>query len=169
MGWALPAAVGAALALDKPVTCVVGDGSLMMNLQELATVVRHHLPVRLFVLNNGGYAMVQQTQEQWLGGRHIGTSQQGGLGFPEFTALAAAFGMATLAVSSATEVESVLKDAYGRQGPVLVDVRIPGAERVTPQCRFGYPIEDAEPLLPRDEFLANMVVKPMPKSLEPLP
>lgn len=169
MGWALPAAMGAALALGRPVTCVVGDGSLMMNLQELATVVRHGLPLRLFVLNNGGYAMVQQTQEQWLGGRYIGTSQQGGLGFPDFTAVAAAFGMAALSVSSQAEVETVLRDAYGRSGPVLVDVRIPGAERVKPQCRFGYPIEDAEPLLERAEFLANMIVAPLPKSLEPLP
>ena len=169
MGWALPAAMGAALALGKPVTCVVGDGSMMMNLQELATVVRHNLPVRLFVLNNSGYAMVQQTQEQWLGSRHIGTSLQGGLGFPDFTAVAAAFGMAALTVSSHAEVEAVLMSAYRHQGPILVDVRIPSTERVKPQCRFGYPIEDAEPLLPRAEFLANMIAAPMPKSLEPLP
>ncbi len=92
MGWALPAAIGGALALGgHRVTCVSGDGSLMMNVQELATIMRRRLPIFLLVINNGGYGMVQQTEEQWLGGRHIGTSYEGGLAFPDLEQLAAAF------------------------------------------------------------------------------
>jgi len=169
MGWALPAAIGGSLALgSQPVTCVSGDGSLMMNIQELATIQRHRLPVRLFVVNNEGYSMVQQTQEQWLGGEYVGTSREGGLAFPNFVTLAKAFDIPTLTAETEAEIDTVLKQAYATDGPVLVDIRIPRTERVTPQSRFGYPIEDSEPLLPRDEFLANMIVKPMPKSQEPI-
>lgn len=169
MGWALPAAIGGCFALDRaPVTCVSGDGSLMMNLQELATIQRHRLPVRLFVLNNGGYSMVQQTQEQWLGGEHVGTSYEGGLSFPDFTTVATAFGIPHIVIDKNADLATGLAEAFAVKGPVLVDVRVPASRRVAPQSRFGYPIEDSEPLLPRDEFLANMIVKPMPKSLEPI-
>ena len=169
MGWALPAAIGGALGLEKrPVTCISGDGSLMMNLQELATIQRHRLPIRIFVLNNAGYSMVQQTQEQWLGGHYVGTSYEGGLSFPDFGLLAQAFSIPYLLLERGVDVENVLKAAMRENGPVLIDVRIPRTERVIPQAKFGYPIEDAEPLLPRLEFLKNMIVAPLPKSLEPI-
>lgn len=169
MGWALPAAIGGCLALEgAPVTCVSGDGSLMMNLQELATIKRHRLPVRLFVLNNGGYSMVQQTQEQWLGGEHVGTSIEGGLDFPDFAQIAKAFDIPCISIDTNAAIADALGQMMALEGPVLIDVRIPSEKRVEPQSKFGYPIEDAEPLLPRDEFLSNMIVAPMPKSLEPL-
>lgn len=166
MGWALPAAVGGSLALgNKPVSCVVGDGSLMMNLQELATVQRHDLPIRIFLLNNNGYSMVQQTQEQWLGGNYAGTSYEGGLGFPDFAKLSDAFSIPYRLIETSAALRSILGDAMTVSGPVLIDVRIPSTERVVPQSKFGYPIEDSEPLLPRDEFLANMIVAPLARSL----
>ena len=169
MGWGLPAAIGGCFALDRvPVTCISGDGSLMMNLQELATIQRHRLPVRLFILNNGGYSMVQQTQEQWLGGEHVGTSYEGGLAFPDFTTIASAFGLPHIVIDANADLQLKLADAFAVDGPVLVDVRISSSRRVMPQSRFGYPIEDSEPLLPRKEFLDNMITSPMPKSLEPL-
>jgi acetolactate synthase I/II/III large subunit len=169
MGWALPAAIGGTLGLEKrPVTCISGDGSLMMNLQELATIQRHRLPIRIFVLNNAGYSMVQQTQEQWLGGDYVGTSYEGGLAFPNFGLLAQAFSIPYLVLDHDADVKCVLKSAMQETGPVLINVHIPRTERVIPQAKFGYPIEDAEPLLPRREFLENMIVAPLPKSLEPL-
>jgi acetolactate synthase-1/2/3 large subunit len=170
MGWALPAAIGGSFALGrKPVTCVTGDGSLMMNVQELATLQRHRLPVRVLVVNNGGYSMVQQTQEQWLGGEHVGTSYAGGLAFPDFTKLASAFDLPHIVIDADRDLQTGLAQAFASTGPLLVDIRVPASRRVVPQSRFGYPIEDSEPLLPREEFLDNMVVKPMPKSLEPIP
>ncbi|MBM3272988.1 thiamine pyrophosphate-binding protein [Candidatus Kaiserbacteria bacterium] len=169
MGWALPAAIGGCLALGaRPVTCISGDGSLMMNLQELATLQRHNLPVRLFIINNQGYGMVQQTQEQWLGGEYVGTSYEGGLGFPNFVALAESFGLPTMSIETKDQVPEKLRAAYRASGPVVIDVKVPRTERVTPQARFGYPIEDADPLLPREEFFSNMLVQPEPKSREPL-
>jgi len=170
MGWALPAAVGGSFALGrKSVTCVTGDGSLMMNVQELATLQRHRLPVRVLVVNNGGYSMVQQTQEQWLGGEHVGTSYDGGLAFPDFATLASAFDLPHITIEADSDLQAGLSQAFASSGPLLVDIRVPASRRVAPQSRFGYPIEDAEPLLPREEFIDNMIVKPMPKSLEPLP
>ena len=112
--------------------------------------------------------MVQQTQEQWLGGEHVGTSYEGGLAFPDFTAIASAFGLPHIVIDANADLQSKLADAFAVDGPVLVDVRIPSSRRVMPQSRFGYPIEDSEPLLPRKEFLDNMITSPMPKSLEPL-
>jgi acetolactate synthase-1/2/3 large subunit len=169
MGWALPAAMGGSLALrGAPTICISGDGSLMMNLQELATIERHQVPVRIIVVNNNGYSMVQQTQEQWFGGRHVGTSEAGGLGFPDFVQLANAFRIPAYRVSTRDEIEDVLPSALATDGPVLIDLHFPSESRVRPQAKFGYPIEDSEPLLPREEFLANMLVAPLPKSLEQL-
>ena len=168
MGWALPAAIGGCFAVDeKPVTCIVGDGSFMMNAQELATIRHFSLPIRIIVLNNQGYGMVRQTEEQWLGGHHAGTSSDD-LSFPDFCKLAEAHDIPALRISRGDEIEAKMQDALNRKGPVLVEVVLPVDGRVIPQSKFGYPIEDSEPLLPREEFFSNMLVKPMAKSLEPL-
>ncbi|MEQ9111062.1 MAG: thiamine pyrophosphate-binding protein [Rhodospirillaceae bacterium] len=170
MGFGLPGAIGAALALGgkKRVICVAGDGSMMMNLQELATVQHHDLPIKLFLINNAGYSMVQQTQEQWLGGKHFATSatKEGGLSFPDFGAVATSFGIDTTTIKNNSEIDREINRTLQLPGAVLCDVYLPASSRVMPQSRFGFPIEDSEPLLPREEFLANMLVKPMPASLD---
>lgn len=167
MGYALPAALGAALALGRMrrVICVAGDGSLMMNLQEMATVRHHDLPVKLFLIDNDGYAMVQQTQEQWLGANYYATSKEGGLSFPDFEALAKAFGFRWSLIDANKDIASGIDGALDGAGPSFCDVRISRRHRVIPQARFGRPIEDAEPLLPRPEFFANMIVKPVAASM----
>ncbi|MBI1905655.1 MAG: thiamine pyrophosphate-binding protein [Rhodocyclales bacterium] len=159
MGWALPAAIGGRLADPAtPVVCVSGDGSLLMNIQELATAARHALPLKLVLLNNGGYAMIQQTQDQWLGSRYLASSVEGGLAFPDFDAVARGFGWEVRHLRRNDQLQSGLRDALALPGPVLINVEIPAAHRVTPQVKFGRPNEDSEPLLPRGEFLANMIV-----------
>jgi acetolactate synthase-1/2/3 large subunit len=167
MGYGLPAAIGISFALDRaPVTCIVGDGSLQMNLQELATVVRHRLPIRIFLINNHGYGMVQQTQEQWLNGRYEATTVEGGLAFPDFTRIADAYGIPTVTIARNDEIDARVAEAYAVDGPVFVNVEISAGHRVVPQVRFGRPIEDGEPLLARHEFFDNMIVPPTPASLE---
>ncbi len=138
----------------------------MMNLQELATIVHHKLPVRIVLLSNRGYAMVRQTETQWLDGVNAGTSDRTGLGFPDFAALARSFGFKTFSLSASAGTERILADAFAHDGPVFIEVEIDERHGVYPQSRFGYPIEDSDPLLPREEFLSNMIVAPMPKSLE---
>lgn len=170
MGYALPGAVGAAFATGKSrrIICITGDGSLMMNIQELATVSHHRLPVKMFVINNGGYSMVQQTQEQWLGGKYYASSRgsEGGLSFPDFQLMARSCGFATTEIVTNKGIDGGIGDSLRLEGPVLCDVRVPASSRVVPQCKFGYPIEDSEPLLPRDEFFSNMIVRPLPVSLD---
>jgi acetolactate synthase-1/2/3 large subunit len=161
MGYALPAAVGACFARGRvPTTCIVGDGGLQMNLQELATVARHNLPIRIFLINNHGYSMVQQTQEQWLGGRYEATTIEGGLAFPDFVKVAQAYGLPTVTIERNDEIAAMVRRTYAHDGPVFCNVEIQSTHRVVPQVKFGRPIEDGEPLLPRAEFFANMIVEP---------
>lgn len=164
MGYALPAAIGASLALGgKRVICVTGDGALQMNIQELGTVIRQRLPIKIFLLNNHGYSMIQQTQDQWLGSRYIASSVEGGLAFPDFNGVAAAYGFAPVTIEASGELDGIVK-LVESDGPVFCNVEIRPEERVIPQVKFGRPIEDADPLLPRDEFLANMIVDPVDAS-----
>lgn len=161
MGYALPASIGASFALGKkPVICISGDGGLQMNIQELATVVRHNLPIKIFLLNNHGYGMIQQTQEQWLGCRYEASTVEGGLGFPDFVKLAKAYGLKTIKIKYNRQLDKKIKEALAYDGPVFCDIEIPSTHRVVPQVVFGRPIEDSEPLLKREEFFDNMIVKP---------
>lgn len=162
MGYGLPAAIGACLALNKQrIICVAGDGGLMMNIQELNTVLYHNLPVKIFVLNNNGYSMIQQTQDQWLNSNYHASSEAGGLGFPDFHRLAEVLGFNTVTISSNQEANSKIKAFIDAPGPGFCNVVLRSEERVIPQVKYGRPIEDSEPLLPRDEFISNMIVEPL--------
>lgn len=167
MGYALPGAVGAAFALGgkQRVICICGDGSLMMNVQEMATVKFHRLPIKMFLINNAGYAMVQQTQEQWLDGKYFATGEDGGLGFPDFDMLARSCDFGITGISENNQIDEQLSLTLNTDGPMFCNVRISPKHRVMPQSRFGRPIEDAEPFLPREEFLSNMIVDALPASL----
>jgi len=167
MGWGLPAAIAGSLALERTTLCLTGDGSLMMNLQELSTVVAHKLPVKIVLLDNAGYSMVRQTEEQWLGGLNVGTSIASGLSFPNWECAATAFGLPTRCVRTQGDVVEGLDWLFATKGPAFLHVVIPPTARVSPLVAFGYGIEDAEPHLPREEFLAQMIVPPLPRSLEP--
>ena len=166
MGYALPGAVGAAFALGKGrrVICVSGDGGLMMNVQEMATVKHHRLPVKLFLINNAGYAMIQQTQEQWLESKYYAASAQTGLSFPDFGMLARSYDFDVTEIFENAQIDEGIARSLAQDGPILCNVHILPSHRVVPQCKFGRPIEDAEPLLPREEFFANMIVEPLPVS-----
>lgn len=170
MGFGLPAAIGAAFAAPgRRILCVAGDGSLQMNIQELATVIRHDLPIKILLINNHGHGMVQQTQDQWLGGKYHATTVEGGLAFPDFTAVASAYGFATERVERNAEIEGALRRMLSHPGPFFLDLEIDAAHRVVPQVQFGRPNEDAGPLLDRDEFLSNMIVRPLDVSLQRKP
>lgn len=167
MGYALPAAIGASFALKKGmVVCISGDGGLQMNIQELATIARHKLPIKVLLLNNHGYSMIQQTQEQWLGGRFCASSLEGGLACPDFVKIGAAYGFKTITIKSNAELAKKLKKVLTLSGPVLCNIEIPSTHRIIPQVKYGRPIEDSEPMLCRKEFLANMLIAPDKASLE---
>ena len=167
MGYALPASIGASIALNgEQVICVTGDGSLQMNIQELATVIRHDLPIKIFLINNHGYSMIQQTQDQWLGSCYAASNVEGGLAFPEFEKVADAYGFWTVAIERNCELSDQIHEVLDYKGPVFCNVEIRPEHRVIPQVQFGRAIEDGEPLLDRKEFFENMTVKPHEASLE---
>ena len=139
MGYALPAAIGAALGQPgRPVWVVAGDGGFQMNLQELATVVQEGIPLRIAVINNGFLGMVRQWQERFYGGRYSATELSG----PDFVALAGAYGIPGYVVDRAEALEEILDDAAGMAGPVLLDLRVTREENVYPMVPAGAALDE---------------------------
>jgi len=167
MGYSLSAAIGACFAADRrPVICITGDGGLQVNMQELGTVVRYDLPIKIFLFNNHGYGIIQQTQEDWLEARYFAARPQFGLMDPDYVRIAQAFGMHTLSVNDHTSLGDAIRDAIRIDGPVLCNLEFAQEQRIVPMLKAGRPIEDPLPLLDRDEFRENMIVAPMPASRE---
>ena len=159
MGWALPASIAASLAMDrKSIICVIGDGSLLMNLQELASIERYEIPVKIFLINNFGYSMIRQTQDQWLGSNYYASSREGGLSTPDFQKIAGAFNIPTVKLSQNKNIEKVINQALSSEDSFFCEVEINPNHRVIPQVKFGRPNEDPAPLLARDEFNKNMLI-----------
>lgn len=167
MGYALPGSIGASIALNKKtVICLTGDGSLQMNIQELATLIHYQLPIKIFLLNNHGYNMIKQTQEQWLDGRYEASTCDSGLGFPDFLKVAKAYGFKIINIETNTVLRRKIREALRFPGPVFCNIEINSRHRVIPQVIFGRSIEDSEPFLSREEFLQNMIVKPDKASIQ---
>ncbi|MGP1675915.1 MAG: thiamine pyrophosphate-binding protein [Burkholderiales bacterium] len=128
MGSGLPQAVGACLANDRSLTtCLIGDGSLMLNIQELQTIAHHRLPIKIFVLNNGGYLAIRHTQDAFLDGKRfgVGSSRENDISWPHVEDMAHAFDIAYMRVFERRAVELVISAALSRSGPVLCEVICP--------------------------------------------
>lgn len=159
MGYGLPAAIGAAFARPgQRVVLVTGDGGFMLNIQELALLRYHDLPIKIVLLNNGGHAMCRQTQEQWLGGKYYSTSPEHGLAMPDFCALAKANEIRAVPLDRREDLAELLEWLLVGDDPALLDVRISPDARLIPQVQYGRPNEDGNPPLPREELAENMIV-----------
>ncbi|NOY86828.1 MAG: biosynthetic-type acetolactate synthase large subunit [Deltaproteobacteria bacterium] len=135
MGYGFPAAMGAQFAYpDRLVIDVAGDGSFQMNLQELATVAQHNLPVKIFILNNGFLGMVRQWQELFYGARYASTCL---ISNPDFVKVAEAFGVRGIRIAEKSEVEAGIREALAHPGPVLVDCAVDREEGVYPMVPAG--------------------------------
>jgi acetolactate synthase I/II/III large subunit len=162
MGWALPAAIGSYFAnKNGSIYCLVGDGSFMMTMHELATLKHHKIPVKIFLMNNSGYGMIQQTQDQWLGSNYYASSYEGGLSFPGYAYLAKAFDLMYCEINGASNLAEEFASINSMTDAVLCNVLIPKDARVSPQVKFGRPNEDMEPLLPRELFNQCMLIPPL--------
>ena len=178
MGYGLPAMVGAGLASGaKSIVGVEGDGSLMMNIQELQTIRMLDLPLKLFLFDNQGYASIRNTQRNYFEGRFVGTGPEGRLGLPDFVELAHANGIEAMRIDDAADLVAGVREALAKRGPVFVDVRVQSDEALWPKSAAlpqadgtirSMPLEDMSPLLPRDEFRSNMLV-PLDPASEDLP
>jgi acetolactate synthase-1/2/3 large subunit len=165
MGYGLPAAIGAYYAGAKSIVLITGDGSLMMNIGELATVSRKKLPIHIYMFNNQGHAMCRQTQREWLGSTYPSTSIEGGLSFPNFTGWAWYSGNAGIPAWIIKKMEGLDNEKWIRykqtfEGPLFCEIEIDPNCDVVPKVKYGYPNEDGHPLLPREEFNQQMIVKP---------
>ena len=163
MGWGLPAAIGAHLGTGRRVICIAGDGGLMMNLQELASLKHHEANVKLFVLNNGGYVTMRQSQTRGFG-RLVG-SDAADLSFPHFGMLAHSFDLPYMRLLSNGDAKARIPEALEADGPVFVEVmadpeqyqvqainrRVDG--KIVPS-RF----EDLYPHLPEEQLAREMKI-----------
>jgi len=135
MGFGLPAAIGAAFAApDRPLACQTGDGSFLMNIQELDTCARYGIPVKIFLFNNGSLGMVRQWQELFYKERYAHTVTDG---LVDFARIAEAFGVQGTRVSSEQEVDGAIEGALAADGPALVEFRIAMEEKVFPMIPPG--------------------------------
>jgi len=140
MGFGLPAAIGAQVACpDELVVDIAGDGSIQMNIQELATAVQFNLPVKVLILNNQYLGMVRQWQELFYKKKYVWTHMDSS---PDFVKLAQAFGATGLSASHPDEVEKVLKQAIDTKGPVVMDFKVEQEECVYPMVPAGAPITE---------------------------
>lgn len=174
MGFGLPGAIGASFARDRgEVICLNCDGGMMMNLQEMQTIVHHKLPIKLFVFNNDGYLMIKHTQKAMLQGRYVGTDAASGVSCPDFSKLATAFGIPAWTIRSWQDFEKVMPEVSAHQGPCIVEVFMHPEQWFYPKLSLAPqkdgtlvspPLEDLSPLLPRDVLKSEMLDGLHPKS-----
>ena len=155
MGYSIPAALGASIALGKKqIICVDGDGSIQMNIQELQTAIHYKLPLKIFILNNHGYGIIKQFQSTWLGGRFEATGK--GYSAPDFLKVAKAYGIKTLNVKSQKNLRATIKKALAYKDIVVVNVEVEPLQKLAPRIEYGRPLEDMVPFLPKKEIEENL-------------
>ncbi|MFA6270280.1 MAG: thiamine pyrophosphate-dependent enzyme [Candidatus Paceibacterota bacterium] len=125
MGQGIPGAIGAALGTGRRVLCPVGDGGFMLNVQELEVIHRLQLPIKLFVIDNGGYGAIMNTQRSYFPGRFVGCNGESGLTLPDIESVCEAFKMDTWKISRNSHIKGVLEHVMGNNHPEVVIVKIP--------------------------------------------
>jgi acetolactate synthase-1/2/3 large subunit len=156
MGYALSASAGASVAApDKRIICLTGDGGLMMNIEELATIKRYQMNVKVFIFNNGGHAIQKQTMDTWLNSHYAAVNEDTGLSFPDFVKTAEAFGLKACRLSDHNDL-SKLNEILETKGPVVIDVINDPNQKIEPMLKFGAGLEDLNPKLPPEEVARIM-------------
>lgn len=186
MGYDLPAAIGAAVAEHgnkalygrslkdntvKDIILVTGDGSIQMNLQELQTIIHHKMPIKIFVINNEGYHSIRQTQTNLFDKNFVGIGPQSGdLSFPDMSKLAPAYGYPYFSCDGNEQLEEAITQTLSTEGPVICEIFVSKEQNFEPKSAtkrledgklVSPPLEDLAPFLDREEFYANMVIKPI--------
>jgi acetolactate synthase I/II/III large subunit len=169
MGYGLPAAIGACIASGRRTILVDGDGSFLPNVQELETVRRLQLPLKMVVVNNAGYGSIRASQQRWFT-KMIAADERSGLSITPIRRLADGYQLPFFGVEDASRLESTLREMLALPGPALLDVRVPDDEERVPRLQnfqrpdgsmASKPIEDLYPFLDRQEFKANMLIPPL--------
>jgi acetolactate synthase I/II/III large subunit len=160
MGFSLPAALGATKAAPgKRAIVISGDGGIQINIQDLDTIVRHQLPVKIIVMNNGCLGMVRQFQDLYFGGRQQSTVI--GYGCPNLLKIAEAYGIPGYGIKDWDMAGKVLEQALSADGPAFIEVMLSQTTCVDPKLVVNRPIEDMSPHLRRDELKSIMLIEPV--------
>ena len=169
MGYDLPAAIGA--YFGKPnadrIICIAGDGSIMMNLQELQTISGNHLPIQIFILNNKGYHSIRQTQHNFFKDNIIGCGTESGLNFPSFHKIATAFDFSYFSIKNHDELKANLSEVINTKGSFICEVFLDLNQEFSPKLSsktlengsmISSPLEDMYPFLSVEELKSNMLI-----------
>lgn len=175
MGYGLPAAIGACFANKKsPMVAVESDGSLQLNIQELATLRAFNLPICLIIMNNGGYASIRNTQRNYFASRYVGTGPEAGLWMPDLEDVAHTYQLPFIRITDVAELAPLLSEALSQKRPLLVDVQLMTDEALAPKVSalpqpdgsmLSMPLEDMSPLLMLDILQSEMITPLAPQSL----
>ncbi|RFP08070.1 MULTISPECIES: thiamine pyrophosphate-binding protein [unclassified Duganella] len=168
MGYGLPAALGVSFANDRgEVMCLNCDGGMMMNLQELQTMVHHKLPIKLFIFNNDGYLMIKHAQKAvFKESAYVGTDRASGVSCPDFSKLATAFDIPSYQIRTWEECDATLEAVQAATGPVICEVFMSPTQLFSPKLGLqaradgslvSPPLEDLAPLLPREVLDKAMI------------
>lgn len=170
MGYGLPAAIGTCIGGGKRTTiCLEGDGSIMMNLQELQTILTNKLPIKIFLINNNGYHSIRLTQNNLFSNHpKVGIGEESGdLSFPDFEKIAKAFGYPYYSAHSNTEMKKVVNEVLGLDGPVFCEIFTDtkqvwepksSTKRLEDGTLVSPPLEDLAPFLSREELQKQMFI-----------
>jgi acetolactate synthase-1/2/3 large subunit len=169
MGFALPGAIGAHFASQKPVFVVVGDGSIMMNIQELQTFFHYKIPVKIIVINNNVYGIIRRRQVELFRGRTIGTHPDNGVSCPDFKKVSTAFGLEYMLIDNKEHLQLGLQELLNFNVPVLCEIICREDQsyievstvRDQNKKMVRRPLEDQYPFLERNSFLAEMIIEPI--------
>lgn len=168
MGFGLPQSIGACLASGgRRTICIVGDGGLQHNIQELETLKRLNIPVKLFVLNNNGYAAIRNTHKRFFDGRLVCCDPSSGLTLPDTCKIATAYGLKAVKIADQKNLKKDVRNILNMYGPVVCDVVVDPDLQMAPRLSsmaspdgtmVSKPLEDLWPFLDREEFKSNMVI-----------
>ena len=169
MGYGRPAAIGTCIGGGRRETiCLEGDGSIMMNLQELQTILTNQLPIKIFLINNNGYHSIRITQTNLFNKNFVGIGPESGdLSFPEFKKIAEAFGYRYYSAHSNAEMMAVVDEVLKLEGPVFTEIFTDtkqvwepksSTKRLEDGTLVSPPLEDLAPFLPREELEKNMLI-----------
>ncbi len=171
MGFNLPAAIGVSIGNSGGEAVVItGEGSFQQNIQELQSIVHYNLPVKIFVVNNGGYLSIRQTQKRFFNGNLVGEGKKSGVSFPDLNKIAGAYGIKYSLIGRNEDLDEVISSALSYEGPVICEVLSLPDQLIIPTnssalkqdgMMISKPLEDMFPFLDREEFLSNMIVKPV--------
>ena len=168
MGWGIPGSIGSYFGnKNKNLICISGDGGAMFNIQELQTIVHHKIPVKIFILFNNGYLTMKLMQKKNFK-KFVGSDPNSGISCPDFTKIANAFGIKSLKISNAKNLEKKIKNILNYNGPYICQINMPDFQPLIPRLQTKMnsdgrfvptPIDNMYPFLDEKEYISNIKYK----------